>query len=97
MKKFLLFVLIFATVVAHGKNAVVGDPDIVDCGKGAVINDSTAFRGDTAFIMTDVMHSFPGGCKGLFKWLSSKLIYPPEVAMRGISGTVYVQFTIRCG
>lgn len=43
----------------------------------------------------EVMPEFPGGEKGLFKFLNDKTNYPAAARKNGIRGVVYVQFVVR--
>jgi protein TonB len=49
---------------------------------------------EQVFEVVEQMPSFPGGQEKLLAWLQSELRYPPAAAERGISGTVYIQFTV---
>ncbi|MDR0619957.1 MAG: energy transducer TonB [Bacteroidales bacterium] len=49
---------------------------------------------DQVFEIVEQSPAFPGGEAKLLEWLQSELRYPPAAAERGVSGTVYVQFTV---
>jgi protein TonB len=45
-------------------------------------------------LVVEVAPSFPGGDKELIRYLKSKIRYPDDARSKGISGIVYVTFTI---
>jgi TonB family protein len=46
------------------------------------------------FMVVEVMPQHPGGTKGLQKYLSENIKYPPEAQKKGIQGKVFVGFVI---
>ena len=46
------------------------------------------------FMVVEVMPQHPGGTKGLQKYLSENIKYPPEAQKKGIQGKVFVSFVI---
>jgi TonB family protein len=50
---------------------------------------------DAVFTIVGSMPEFPGETKELFVFLGQNIKYPPSAKARGISGRVYVNFTIR--
>ncbi|MDR0762870.1 MAG: energy transducer TonB, partial [Bacteroidales bacterium] len=71
-----------------------------DDGTGEDIRDveeATLISGqleDKVLDVAEQMPAFPGGNEKLSQWLHSELRYPPAAQERGISGTVYIQFTV---
>ncbi len=54
----------------------------------------SALEGDTIFSITDTMPVFPGGEPELFKFMGRSIKYPQSALDHGISGIVYVRFTV---
>jgi TonB family protein len=50
--------------------------------------------GELIYNKAEVAPSFPGGNKGLSKYLSDNLKYPADAQTQGLEGTVYVEFII---
>ncbi|MDR1973992.1 MAG: TonB family protein [Bacteroidales bacterium] len=65
--------------------------DIVDVMEAGRISDAVE---ETVLIVAEQMPAFPGGTEKLSQWLQSELRYPPVATERGLSGTVYIQFTV---
>jgi TonB family protein len=56
--------------------------------------DTLTVEGEVFFIVED-MPSFQGsGQAGFREWISENLVYPAEAKSKGISGRVYIQFTV---
>lgn len=49
---------------------------------------------DEIFSIVEFMPEFPGGQRGLFKWLSKNVKYPVIAQENGIAGTVFVGFVV---
>ena len=49
---------------------------------------------DEVFTIVESMPEFPGGQKKLFEYLGKSIKFPPAAKANGISGKVYVNFTI---
>ncbi len=50
---------------------------------------------ETVFVMVETMPEFPGGEKAMKKFIAENLVYPKLAREKGISGTVYISFTIK--
>ncbi len=48
----------------------------------------------TVFTLVESMPEYPGGDDALKAFISSSIVYPAKAAENGISGTVYIKFTI---
>lgn len=60
------------------------------------VPDSTANEEDLIFATEiDQPADFPGGMKGLYKFLHREIQYPADARKSGIYGKVYVQFVIK--
>jgi len=61
---------------------------------GQSLNEEEKTKGEEVFSIVEQMPEFPGGQEGLFQFLGSHTRYPKEAKANGITGKVYVNFTV---
>lgn len=68
--------------------------DAVDIAETDAILGIKKEQDERVIDIAEQMPAFVGGTEKLMAWLQSELRFPAAAAERGISGTVYVQFTV---
>lgn len=61
---------------------------------GQSSNEKETTNEEEVFSIVEQMPEFPGGQEGLFQFLGSHTRYPKEAKANGITGKVYVSFTV---
>lgn len=83
---------------ATGLENLPGDIPAINTTAGGGGNTTSATEGSgTGLVPFDVLEKlpeFPGGMEGWSKFLSKNLRYPEQASSEGISGRVYMSFTI---
>ncbi|MBN1924938.1 MAG: energy transducer TonB [Prolixibacteraceae bacterium] len=60
----------------------------------AIISEEGKEEEDIVFTTVKDMPEFPGGDKGLLRWIANSIKYPQNAIEMGIDGTVFVKFVV---
>jgi len=57
--------------------------------------DEAGVKSNVSTAEANVIPEFPGGLERFLRWMQTAVVYPEEARLKGLSGTVYVIFTVK--
>lgn len=63
-------------------------------GSVSIANAQEAKEDTTIYTIVEDMPNYPGGDKGLFKFISETVTYPQEAKDKGIEGVTYISYVV---